>query len=105
MTNHTPTATWSGHEFQVFQQGADWHDVPGVYIFAGADRNNQWAAVYIGKTTSFRERLPDHEQWDGAVRLGATHIHARVVNDQASRDEMEVYLIRVNQPPLNQQHR
>ena len=62
-------------------------------------------ALYVGKTDDFAKRPATHERLDEAVRLGATHIHARVVPLQADRDRIEKTLILSLQPPLNTQHR
>jgi excinuclease UvrABC nuclease subunit len=100
------TVTWLTHEFVVYAQACTtWHDVAGVYIFCGLTPQRQWRAYYIGQADSFQSRLPGHERWDEAARLGATHVHARVVPQAASRDTVERELIQAYQPPLNVQLR
>lgn len=94
---------WLTHEFGVYEPGATWNDVSGVYIFSGTNAQNQWVALYIGQAASFRDRLSSHEQWDPAVRLGASHIHARVISTAAERDAVERALIQACQPRLNSQ--
>ena len=93
--------TWDGHEFSVHQHGANWSDTGGVYIFAGITPQNQWKAYYIGKAESFQSRIPSHDRWNEAVRLGATHVHARAVSPEATRVQVEAQLIQAFQPPLN----
>lgn len=95
------TVTWGSYEFTVYPPNANWNEVGGVYIFSGLNTQNQWQAAYIGQTDSFANRIPSHEQWAAAVRLGATHVHARAVSDAATRDAVERDLIRAYQPPLN----
>jgi len=95
--------TWLTHEFSVNQHGAEWKDIGGIYIFAGVTPQNQWKAYYIGKAASFQSRIPSHERWNEAVRLGATHVHARVVSPEATRVQVEAQLIQAYQPPLNDQ--
>ena len=95
--------TWGGHELTVYSHGADWHDVGGVYVFAGLSSQNQWVAIYIGQADSFRNRIPSHEQWTPATQLGATHVHAMVVPQVAMRDQIEHLLIATYQPSLNTQ--
>ena len=103
------TATWLDSTFTVYDTGATWNDVAGVYIFASLRRdqhgNQRWYAYYIGQTQSFRDRIPNHEEWPEAARLGATHIHARVETSEDTRLDLERRLIQANQPPLNEQHR
>jgi hypothetical protein len=94
---------WLSYQFYVHDFEALWKDLGGIYIFAGVNNQHQWVALYIGKTDSFHTRIPSHEQWSLAVRLGATHVHAMVVEDGAQRATIEGELIRVYQPQLNQQ--
>jgi excinuclease UvrABC nuclease subunit len=94
-----------GYDFAVYDSNATWNDVGGVYIFAGLNAQHRWVPLYAGKADSFRTRIPQHERWSEAVRLGATHVHAMVVPAEATRAAIEAELIRQLQPPLNQQLR
>ena len=94
-------ANWSGYGFTVYPMNTNWYEVGGIYIFCGINPYNQWVALYIGQADSFHKRIPSHEQWNPAARLGATHIHAMVVPLAANRDKIEAELIRVYQPALN----
>lgn len=98
------TANWSGYEFTVYTENTNWNEVGGIYIFCGVNPQNQWVPIYIGQADSFRNRIPQHEQWNPAVRLGATRIHALVVGQQ-QRDVIEQQLIQLYQPRLNVQHK
>jgi hypothetical protein len=75
------TATWLTHEFTIYEMDTtNWNDVAGVYIFSGLNvQQTQWKALYVGITESFKTRHPNHERWEEAKRLGATHVHAKVV--------------------------
>ena len=42
-----------------------------------------------------------HEKWKKAVQLGATHVHARGVLQEAKREAIESHLIQEYDPPLN----
>lgn len=95
--------TWLTHEFGVFQHDVKWNDTAGIYIFCGLNQQNQWVPLYIGQAASFRDRLPLHEQWNPARKLGATHVHAKAVSQQYQRDSIEQQLIRSFQPRLNTQ--
>jgi excinuclease UvrABC nuclease subunit len=99
------TVRWLSYDFTVYAPTKSWNDVAGVYIFTGVNNLNQWVALYVGQTDSFRNRIPSHEQWNPAVRLGATHIHAMVVPLAATRDIVERELIQAYQPRLNAQQR
>ena len=96
-------ANWNNVEFSVHKPDTSWKDSAGLYIFAGVNPQNKWVALYIGQTSSLAERLATHERWSEAARLGATHIHARVVTNQAERDTLEKHLIQAYQPRLNVQ--
>ena len=100
------TCNWAGYTFNVYNPSTTtWHDVSGIYIFAGLDRQQRWVAVYIGQATSFANRIPNHERGTEAGQLGATHIHAIVVPKGTDRDIIEAMLIRMYQPPLNAHHK
>lgn len=95
--------TWLNYQFEVYEpRRTTWNDSSGIYIFTGIGPNGRWRAYYIGKATSFRDRFANHEKWAGAVRLGATHVHAMVVPLAANRDRIEAELIQACQPPLNE---
>jgi len=95
------TVNWLNREFIVYTRDANWNDVGGIYIFTGQNSQGQWVALYIGKADSFQSRFSSHERWDEALLVGATHVHARVVAQEATREAMEAELIRAYQPRLN----
>lgn len=97
--------SWLSYQFDVYAANTSWNDVAGIYVFTGLNADGRWKAFYIGQTTSFRDRLPSHENWSAAVRLGATHVHARVVQQAAMRDRIEAELVAAYQPVLNVQLR
>ena len=94
---------WLNHEFTVLKHDAGWNDVSGIYIFAGLNSQNQWVPLYVGQAGSFKDRLPQHEQWEPSVKLGATHVHAKLVPKQDDRNNLEQILIKKYQPKLNTQ--
>lgn len=94
----------SALQFEVYGRNVGWNDVPGLYIFS-CQTVNGWRPLYVGQAKSFKERLPNHERMDEACRLGATHIHAKVVKEKLLRDKWERLLIQNLNPPLNVQHR
>lgn len=96
------TVSWGGYTFTVHDFASQWNDVAGVYIFAGLSADRQWwQAKYIGQTTSFAARIRSHDRWAEAARLGATHVHARVVREDFQRNTIEHSLIEAYKPPLN----
>ncbi len=98
------TTKWLYYEFGVYDsERTTWNDVAGIYVFAGITPQGRWRAFYIGQAKSFQDRIPNHENWPAAVRLGATHVHAMVVPLAANRDRIEAELIGAYQPALNVQ--
>ena len=94
---------WSSYKFGVFLQDGPWLDVGGIFIFARSGFAGRWTAIYIGQTNSLKAHIPSHKRWDDANRLGATHIHARGIEDQATRDKIEQELIAAYLPSMNLQ--
>ncbi len=95
---------WLNYEFGVYDpETTTWNDVGGIYIFTGLNPQGRWRAFYIGQAKSFQDRIPSHENWTAAARLGATHVHAMVVQQAATRDRIEAELIEAYQPVLNVQ--
>lgn len=99
------TVQWLSYPFYVCEHESPWLDRGGIYIFTGLNRRNQWVAMYIGQTDSLSTRIPSHEKWGPAARLGATHVHAMVVKQAIQRAAIEAELIRAFQPRLNQQQK
>lgn len=104
------TCTWplgNGEmlEFTIYGSGTTWNKVAGLYIFAYRTDETHWRALYIGQTDDFSARMPSHDKWSEATRLGATHVHALVVPLVANRDKWEKMLIQHLQPPMNVQNR
>ena len=95
---------WHGHTFTIHPHSAAWNNIGGIYIFCGVSPQNHWIPLYIGKTNSLSTRIPQHEMWSQAQRLGASHVHARVVPLASVRAVLEETLIRIYQPRLNTQH-
>ena len=89
-----------GYDYEVYEIGTNWNDVGGNYIFAKMV-NGSWSAVYIGQTSSFKDRLPSHPELPCVRRNGGTHIHAHTNTNAQSRLDEETDLIRRHKPPCN----
>ena len=81
-TTKRQTVVWTGksgtkYTYRVYSLDTNWDDVPGNYIFAKRD-STRWTPIYIGETSSLKDRLPNHEKWPCAKRNGVTDIHAHV---------------------------
>ncbi len=86
--------------FEPSPQASDWSDAGGLYLF-GNIKNSTWGIFYVGQTNNFSNRIPNHDRWSEARRLGATHVLAVVLESQAKRDKYEKELIQELQPSLN----
>ncbi len=104
-TCNWPLGNGQNLECTILTPDANWNRAAGLYIFAHSTDASHWRAVYVGQTDDFSSRIPGHERWSEAARLGATHVHAAVVPQQANRDNLEKMLIQSLQPPLNVQFR
>lgn len=91
-----------GYEYDDHDKPGDtaWPDCPGVYVFLDSTPWHE-RYLYVGQTESFSERLPCHDRWEDAARLGANRISILAVSDPFERTEIEHLLIEQLQPPLN----
>lgn len=97
---------WLNYGFGVYLPNATWNPIPGIYIFCFVNpQKNVWEPLYIGETESFKDRFANHDRWDEACRLGATHVHAMAVQQAGARLLIEKELIQRFQPVLNVQHK
>ncbi|MCX7049474.1 MAG: GIY-YIG nuclease family protein [Candidatus Sumerlaeota bacterium] len=102
-----PSHLWQGesgkeYEYQIVPINDDLRDAPGNYIFA-MKKGGKWEPIYIGQTSSLRDRLVNHEIEKSARDKGATHIHAHLSGGEEERRTEEADLIRKHKPPLNSQ--
>jgi len=80
--------------------------VAGNYAFVKQLPNGNFIPLYFGIAESLRDRLPNHDRWNEAVRLGATHVMAHTTPaGEAARLAEERDLIQQWNPPLNTHHR
>jgi len=92
-------------DFTIYDVNVQWNQAAGLYIFAYPTDESHWRALYVGQTDDFSSRIPSHEKWNSAARLGASHVHALVVPQVATRDTWEKRLISHLQPALNEQYK
>lgn len=100
------THKWAGVVFTVYPLHAEWHDVPGVYIFT-ARENTTFGILkplYVGRADSLQDRPigPRHDKWERAQELHLSAVHAMVERDERTRRVLEGDLILRLRPPLNE---
>ncbi len=80
--------------------------VAGNYMFVKQLPNGNFVPLYFGVADDLQARIPNHERWLEAARLGATYVmaHSTPAGEQ-SRLAEERDLIQYWNPPLNTQHR
>ena len=105
-----PEVNWKGvsgelYGFWIRKIGSSFKDEPGNYIYAKKNHHDRWVAVYIGQTSSLKDRLATHEKEQCALRMGATHIHAHthLTSEQIRRSEA-LDLIKNYLPRCNELH-
>jgi hypothetical protein len=105
-----PLVTWPGckQAFQLYEIGADFRPIAGVYIFCRREASGNFTALYVGETHDFKNRLSDclrqHHALADVLRLGATHICALpMTGGLALREGIETVLRNVLDPPCNRQ--
>lgn len=105
--------TWRGtsqqtYSFETYPIGTSFRAVPGVYIACKPVSPGRWSALYVGETSSLRERINDQRSaHDGLARarsMGATHIGVLHVPARASRLRVETDLRHSLRPPANLQN-
>jgi len=98
---------WTGqsgttYPFWIYIRGTTFKEpCPGIYIHAKETKPHSWTPVYIGQTENINERLTNHEQKQCVDRNGATHIHIRIITDEAQRLAEEKDLIQKWKPACN----
>ena len=95
----------SGRRYEYYAHAigtTSFNDVPGNYIFAKHSDSGSASTLYIGQTTSLRDRITaSHEKWPCVTRNGVTHIHQHVNSNAANRLSEEQDLIQAASPPCN----
>ena len=105
-------AEWTGksgtrYEFEVYEVGTPFNNVPGVYIACRPLVSRSLEALYVGETQSFYDRLnaglKNHDGLRCAARNGMTHIAVRSVADYSNRLRVETDLRHGLNPSCNKQ--
>jgi hypothetical protein len=92
------------YQFQQCYPSTKWNNVCGVYLFVKDNLFGPTKILYVGRTTSFADRMPNHDRWAEAQAMGATGILAMSCS-LIGAAAIERELIEAFNPPLNVQHR
>lgn len=103
------TINWDGESgkeylYYIHPVGTNFVDEPGNYIFTKEVSPGRFRPLYIGETSSLRDRPlgPGHEKWPCATRNGVTHIHAHTSSSsKLARVAEEIDLINRWNPVCN----
>lgn len=100
---HTFTSYWAKTRFYIYEPSAIfWKDEGGIFIFCGySSKPGLWLPQYVEHSKSLAARIPNHELWESAASLGATHIHAKLVQEIGLRKKLAEHLIKRYRPVLN----
>jgi hypothetical protein len=105
----TATCRWTGvsgwpYEYEVVPFDTPLNAVAGNYALCRLE-GEYWTPLYFGEAEDLSTRCcAQHEKWAGAMRLGATHIHAKVtLGGKLVRCAEETDLRKAFNPPLNDQ--
>jgi hypothetical protein len=80
--------------------------LPGNYAFLKQLANGSFEVLYVGQAANAKERLPNHERWNDAVKAGMTMVVAHSTQGgETVRLAEERDLIAKYNPPLNVHHR
>lgn len=102
-----PNINWEGksgkkYGYWIHKIGTVFKDEPGNYIYSKETEPTKCRPIYIGQTSSLRDRLADHEREACARRNGATHIHVHTTpGPETNRTLEETDLIEKWNPVCN----
>ena len=105
-----PQIYWAGksgekYGYWIYKIEDQFDDTPGNYIYTKKTNGDKWILLYIGQTSSLKDRLSNHEKEAFAKRNGATHIHTHTnPASEEMRKKEEVDLIKCHGPVCNKQH-
>jgi hypothetical protein len=107
------TVNWTGlsgqtYEFSVYELAVHFKPLPAVYVLAKLGHGSRFEALYVGEAESLEDRLntcrAQHDGFQRALKMGVTHICARLVsNGAAERLRIETDLRHALNPPCNAQ--
>ncbi|MBA2125069.1 hypothetical protein DLM45_02360 [Hyphomicrobium methylovorum] len=101
-----PAKSGASYRYWFVDMSKPFNRVAANYVFAKQLPNGNFSPLYFGETGDLSSRMPTHEVWSQAIRLGATHAlaHSTQGGEQARRAEESDLIARWN-PPLNTHYR
>ena len=99
----TGVSGW-GYDYHILPWNTPLPNLPGNYVLCRHEGNTA-IPLYVGEAEDLGNRCNDnHEKWFAAIRLGATHIHAKGTSGgKTARCAEETDLRHAFDPPLNRQ--
>lgn len=91
------------HSFAVFRPQDVFPPEAAVYGFARPGFSGRgWVVVFLSRTANLEARLCNHERWDEARRLGATHVLVHQREERDARELVEADLLESLRPIMNE---
>lgn len=91
-----PGLNGAAHATNLYDVGAIFFEVGGVYIFCKQTAPTSFEPIYVGESDNLWSRITDklsaHHRWPCALSRGGTHICAMRVNNDAERLRIETEL-------------
>jgi len=90
------------HRFTAHRPEDAFAIAPAVYAFARPGFAGQgWVVLSLSGTANLQGRLKDHERWEEARLLGATHVLVHERDERDVREYVEADLLGCLKPVLN----
>ncbi len=90
------------HRFTAHRPEEGFAAAPAVYAFARPGFGGKgWVVLFLSRTANLQGRLKNHERWEEARLLGATHILVHEREERDVREYVEADLVGCLKPVLN----
>jgi hypothetical protein len=90
------------YRFAVVRPDGVFPDGPAVYAFARpAFGGRTWTPLFLSRTANLSVRMSNHERWEEAQLLGATHVLLLSFPERAEREAAELDLSEAVRPLMN----
>jgi hypothetical protein len=71
------------YAYNIYPLNTDWDDLPGNFIITKETSPHRWFPIYIGRTKSFKDKLPFFSGIPCVKSQHPTHIHTHTNNSDS----------------------